>query len=96
LSDKRATPVGEVLKRYLVRSGYADRLAQADVIAEWPVLVGPTVAAVTKPEAVTPDGTLFVRVKTAPWMQELQLMTPEILRKLGRERRIKRIVWRAQ
>jgi hypothetical protein len=44
---------------------------------------------------VTRDGTLFVRVKTAPWMQELQLMTPEIIRKLGAERGIKRIVWKA-
>ncbi|OGU11044.1 MAG: hypothetical protein A2W29_04690 [Gemmatimonadetes bacterium RBG_16_66_8] len=87
--------MGEVLKRYLARSGYADRLAQADVITDWPALVGTTVAAVTTPEAVTRDGILFVRVKTAPWMQELQLMTPEILRKLGPQRRVKKIVWRA-
>jgi predicted nucleic acid-binding Zn ribbon protein len=96
LRDKRAARIGDVLDRYLSRSGLAQRLAQAGVIAEWPTLVGPTVGAVTVPEAVTRDGTLFVRVKTAPWMQELQLMTPEILRKLGPERKIKRIVWRAE
>jgi len=95
LSDRHATRVGEVLDRYLARSGYSDRLAQAGVIADWALLVGPTVATVTTPEAVTRDGTLFVRVKTAPWMQELQLMTPEILRKLGPRRQVKKIVWRA-
>jgi predicted nucleic acid-binding Zn ribbon protein len=95
LSDRRAARVGDILGRYLARSGYADRLAQAGVIAEWATLVGPAVAAVTSPEAVTQDGTMFVRVATAPWMQELQLMTPEILRKLGPARRVKRIVWRA-
>lgn len=95
MSDKRAAHVGDVLRRYLKRSGLSERLAQARVIADWATLVGPTVAAVTTPEAVTRDGTLFVRVKTAPWMQELQLMTPEIIRKLGAERGIKRIVWKA-
>jgi len=95
LSDRRVVRVGDVLDRYLARSGFGDRLAQAGVIADWAALVGPTIAAVTTPEAVTRDGTIFVRVTTAPWMQELQLMTPEILRKLGPERRVKRIVWRA-
>ncbi|HWP39255.1 MAG TPA: DUF721 domain-containing protein [Gemmatimonadales bacterium] len=96
MSDKRAAHVGDVLSRYLARSGLSERLAHARVIADWAALVGPTVAAVTTPEAVTRDGTLFVRVKTAPWRQELQLMTPEILRKLGPDRRVKRIVWKAE
>jgi predicted nucleic acid-binding Zn ribbon protein len=95
LGDKRAVRIGEVLGRYLKRSGHAERVAQASVIADWAALVGPTVAAVTVPEAVARDGTLFVRVKTAPWMQELQFMTPEILQRLGPESRITRIIWRA-
>jgi len=86
--------VGDVLRDYLSRSGFAERLKQAGVVEEWPAIVGDKIAAISKPEAVTQDGTLFVRVTSAPWMQELQLLTPELLKRLGKTK-IKRIVWRA-
>jgi predicted nucleic acid-binding Zn ribbon protein len=69
-------------------------LRQAGVVADWPAIVGPKIAAISEPEAVSRDGTLFVRVRSAPWMQELQLLTPEILKRVGGSE-IKRIVWRA-
>ena len=56
---KRPVAVREALDGYLARSGLARRLAQAQVIPDWPRLVGPQIAAVTDPESVTPDGTLF-------------------------------------
>jgi predicted nucleic acid-binding Zn ribbon protein len=86
--------VGEVLRSYLARTGFVERLNQAGVVGEWPRIVGDKIAAVSEPESVTQDGTLFVRVKSAPWMQELQLLTPELLKRL-RGSKIKRIVWRA-
>jgi predicted nucleic acid-binding Zn ribbon protein len=86
--------VGEALKRYLSRTGFAQRLEQASVVGEWPGIVGDKIAAISEPESVTQDGTLFVRVKSAPWMQELQLLTPELLKRL-KPAKIKRIVWRA-
>ncbi len=93
--ERRATTrVGEVLKRYLARAGLGERLKQAAVVEDWPKIVGDKIAAVSKPEAVTQDGTLFVRVTSAPWMQELQLLTPELLKRLGATK-IRRIVWRA-
>src|SRR5258706_15410062 len=73
------TAVGDALRSYLARSGLATRLAHAQVIPDWPRLVGPQIARVTAPESVTPDGTLFVRVATSPWMTELQLMGPQIM-----------------
>lgn len=76
--------VGDVLRRYLARSGLGRRLAQAQVVPDWRALVGPQIAAVTTPERVTPDGTLFVRVATSAWMNELQLMAPAILARLNR------------
>lgn len=88
--------VGEALAAYLRRTGLKTRLDQASVVEEWAHLVGAPVARVTAPEGVTEDGILFVRVATAAWMQELQLMTPDILRKLGQAgKQIRRIVWRA-
>jgi predicted nucleic acid-binding Zn ribbon protein len=87
-------PIGEALKRYLARAGHAKRVAQAQVIPDWPRLVGPQIAAVTQPESVAPDGTLFVRVATSAWMNELQLMAPQIMAAInGRGGRIKTIRW---
>jgi predicted nucleic acid-binding Zn ribbon protein len=88
--------VGEALAAYLRRTGLKTRLDQASVVEEWAGLVGAPVARVTTPEGVTEDGVLFVRVATAAWMQELQMMTPDILRRLGQAgKKIRRIVWRA-
>ena len=93
---RRLTAVGEALQSYLSKSGLAQRLAQAQVIPDWPRLVGPQIAAVTAPESVTPDGTLFVRVATSPWMTELQLMAPQIMAAINAGRgaaRIRTIRW---
>jgi len=92
----KPTAVGEVLEGYLARAGLAQRLKQAQVVPEWPRLVGPQIAAVTHPESVTPDGTLFVRVATSGWMNELQLMTPQIMARVNAGRgpgRIRTIRW---
>ena len=94
--SRRPVTVREALQSYLSRTGLERRLAQAQVVPEWPRLVGPQIAAVTAPESVTADGTLFVRVATSAWMTELQLMTPEIMARLNAGRgagRIKTIRW---
>jgi predicted nucleic acid-binding Zn ribbon protein len=75
--------LGDALGAYIKRSGLKRRLDQASVIPEWPELVGPKIAE--------------VGVTSAAWMQELQLMSADILRRLGeRGKKIKRIVWRAE
>ncbi len=99
MADKRTrfpVRVGEALQSYLARTGLGRRLGQAQVVWEWPRLVGPQIAAVTEADAVTPDGTLFVRVATSAWMNELQLMAPEIMARINAGRaagRIKTIRW---
>jgi predicted nucleic acid-binding Zn ribbon protein len=95
---KRRAPmaVGEALQGYLSRSGLGPRLAQAQVVAEWATLVGPQIAAVTKAESISPDGTLFVRVATSAWRNELQLMMPDLMARVNAGRgagRIKTIRW---
>ena len=87
--------LGEALQGYLKRSGMSRRMSQASVVDAWADLVGKKIASVAKPDAITADGVLFVKVKSAPWMQELQLMSPAILQKLGEHgKKIKRIIWR--
>lgn len=94
---KRAVTLGEALDKYFERQGMVGRIKQASVIPEWAELVGPQIAAVTCPHEVLRDGTLVVGVASAAWMQELQMMSPQILRQLGkRGKRIRRILWRAQ
>src|SRR5439155_14395040 len=91
----KPTSLGDVLRNYLAKAGLGQRLAQAQVIPDWPRLVGPQIAAVTHPESVAPDGTLFGRVATSAWMNELQLMAPQIMAAVnGRgDGRIKTIRW---
>ena len=95
---KRNQPmrVGDAIASYVARSGLGARLSQAEVIPEWSNLVGPQISAVTRPERIAADGTLFVRVATSGWMTELQLMTPEIMARLnaGRgEGRVRTVRW---
>ena len=88
--------VSEVLQRYLGRSRLGERLAQADVVNAWPELVGERIAAHAVADSITQDGTLFVRVSSAAWRQELTLMTPEIMARLNagrRSGRVERIRW---
>jgi predicted nucleic acid-binding Zn ribbon protein len=88
--------VGEALQGYFAGKGITRRVKQAAVIADWPELVGPQIAEVTRPISIAQDGTLFVAVASSAWMQELQLMAPSIVRQLcTRGRKVKRIVWRA-
>jgi len=95
LKREDAAGIGEALAAYLKRTGLKRRLDQAAVVDEWPELVGPQIARVTVAEGVSEDGVLFVRVATAAWMQELQLQSPMILKKLAQGgRRLRRIVWR--
>jgi predicted nucleic acid-binding Zn ribbon protein len=92
---RRPATLADALASYLRQSGFSKRLQQAGIIEEWAQLVGPQIAAVTAPESVTPDGVLRVRVVTAPWANELSLMTPKILVRLnaGRTGRVKEIRW---
>jgi predicted nucleic acid-binding Zn ribbon protein len=93
---KRPENVGSIIAGVLGESGLAERVKQASIIPEWASLVGAQIAAVTTPESITANGTLFVRVTTNAWMNELSLLEPELLRSLnanpGRAP-VKRIRW---
>jgi predicted nucleic acid-binding Zn ribbon protein len=93
---KKPATLSDVLAGVLRDSGIAERVEQARLIPEWPALVGAQIAAVTEPTSIAADGTMFVRVTTNAWMNELSLMEPELLRALnatdGRAP-VKRIRW---
>lgn len=93
---KKPERVADVVADFLAQKGLADRVEQAGIIPEWPRLVGDQIAAVTEPQSISANGTLFVAVTTNAWMNELSLLEPELLRSLNvhAERApIKRIRW---
>ena len=89
-TDRRSdapTRIGDAIKKYTASAGLARRIDLAQVVEEWPKLVGPQIAAVTRAESVTPDGILRVRVVSAAWANELSLMMPKIMARLNAGRR---------
>jgi len=93
MARRVATPVrvSELLSRYLRRAGLSERVAQAGVVEAWPALVGDRIARNATAVAVREDGVLVVRVRTAPWAQELSLMTPQVIARINAGRKDGRI-----
>lgn len=85
------TPLSEALDAWLKGSGIKTRVDQAGIVTEWAALVGPQIAKVTAPEGVSAEGILRVRVASAPWANELSLMTPRIIGRLNAGRRARLI-----
>jgi predicted nucleic acid-binding Zn ribbon protein len=95
MRGKPPTPLADALGSWLNKSGLARRLDLAQAVDHWAATVGPQIAAVTRAEAVNAEGTLWVRVVSSAWANELSLMAPRILAKLNQNRRgqIKEIRW---
>ena len=98
MTEKKKKPeaLGSIVANWLGESGLAERVEQAAIIPEWPVLVGPQIAKVTSPQSISANGTLFVHVTTNAWMNELSLLEPELLRSLNAKPHrvpVKRIRW---
>ena len=65
------------------------------MIPEWPGLVGPQIAKVTRPLRVA-DGALIVAVTSSAWMMELNLMKADLMRRINagkREGKIRQVVF---
>ena len=94
-ADATPQPVGELVTRFLDRSGLAAKVEAATVLTDWPQRVGPQIAAVTTPTGLS-DETLFVSVATSAWMMELNLMKGELIKRVNtgrKEGRIRHIVF---
>lgn len=91
----RPEPVGGTVAALLERLGIAEQVERARAVADWDEIVGPRIARATGQVRMDGD-TLFVEVESASWMQELNMMRHEILRRLnaGREKgRVEKIVF---
>lgn len=62
--------------------GLTAKLDEHRLIADWPHLVGPQIAAHTRPQDVR-GRTLWVAVDSSTWLHELTLLKPLLLAKIG-------------
>ena len=91
----RPDRVGDLLGGLLRKWGVDREVARQGAMERWPSVVGERIAGVTRARAVS-SGTLFVEVRSSAWMNELNLMRHELLRRLNageKEGRIERIVF---
>jgi predicted nucleic acid-binding Zn ribbon protein len=74
--------VGAVLDQSLKRLALAPRLDEYSVWPIWNEIVGNTIARNAQPEKIR-NGTLFIKVSSPVWMQQLQFMKNMIADKLN-------------
>jgi hypothetical protein len=79
---RRAARAGDLLNVLLSGWGLDERLSQYRAMLIWDEVVGPQIAAHTRPLRIR-DGILEVGVDQPTWMQQLQLLKPQILSKLN-------------
>lgn len=79
---RKAARAGDLLTGLLAGWGLDERLRQYQALVIWDEIVGPQIAARAKPERIR-DGVLEVCVDQPTWMQQLQLLKPQILAKLN-------------
>ena len=90
------TRVGELVDSFLEQKGVRRQVRRMSVLEEWDDAVGEGIARVTRARSVS-DGTLFVEVRSSPWLMELNMRKAEILARVNEERdeasRIDRLVF---
>jgi hypothetical protein len=74
-------PIARIVERIELSDRYPKRPPVDEAL--WVLVVGKTVAARTRPGALSPDGTLTVRTASASWSQELNLLEPAIRARLA-------------
>lgn len=81
---KQAAFAGDLVERLLKGFGLDERLQQYRALIIWEEVVGPQIAARTRPIRIR-EGILEINVDQPTWMQQLQLMKPKILAQLNAE-----------
>lgn len=80
--DSHMEKLSAVLEKSLQRLELSARLTEYRVWPIWDEIVGPTIARNAQPEKIR-HGTLFVKVSSPTWMQQLQYMKEMIAERLN-------------
>jgi hypothetical protein len=81
---KEPALAGDLVDKLLHGLGLDERLQQYKALIIWNDVVGPQIAARTRPVRIR-DNILEINVDQPAWMQQLQLMKPKILARLNAE-----------
>jgi len=81
---RQAAKIGVLLDQLMQNLGLDDRLRQCRALVVWDTVVGPQIAAHTRPHKIR-EGVMEVCVDQPTWMQQLHLMKPQILARLNAE-----------
>ncbi len=82
-SEKGPKQIGAGITAVLENLGIDDKVKRYEVFDRWAETVGEQIARVTKPEYITPDGKLFIRVSRATWRNELLFLKKELITKIN-------------
>ena len=82
--DNLSEKLGEILQTSLKRLDPYGKLSEYGVWPIWNEIVGPTIARHAQPSKIR-HGTLFVKVSSSTWMQQLQYMKEMISDKLNQK-----------
>lgn len=83
---KSAKPerISNVLSPFLKRTGLSWRIKEQKIIESWQKIVGRDIASNTEPSKLR-GGVLYIKVSNSIWMQQLQFLKEEIIKKIHQE-----------
>ena len=84
MPGRDARGLSDVLDALVVDLGWQGPLAESELLAAWPGIVGPETAAKTTPVGVK-EGTLVVSCASTAWATQLRMMSTEILTAISQE-----------
>jgi predicted nucleic acid-binding Zn ribbon protein len=82
--DRDPQLVGPSVERLVEERGWQERLAVGSVVARWPVVVGPEMAAHCVPERYEPP-VLVVRADSSAWATQVRHLAPVLVARLNEE-----------
>ena len=75
-------PLGEVIRQFVKENGYTLKLNEASINRDWPRIVGDNMAKYTN-KLHLQGRSLFIRVKSAPMRQELQMKRSQLISRIN-------------
>jgi len=77
-------PLGQAIGGLLDQHGWQQRAAIGSVFGRWAEIVGPDLAAHTRPDSFA-DGELAVTADSTAWATQVRLLAPQLVRRLAAE-----------
>jgi predicted nucleic acid-binding Zn ribbon protein len=75
-------PLKDILDHVLHSQGLDKRIQQENAVILWEEIVGPRIAKASKALRID-RGELLIQVKSSSWKQQIQMLKPDIIKKLN-------------